>query len=193
MFITCFLKCVVYHEHHVYIMTYNTSQFLWYRYVLFDLIMCIWHLRPNYVFLSMHILRESNLYWRTIIKLNWHIFWFNISLSIKYLLVIHIFAYTKVHCVELASSDLTSPNVHWFITCMHKFRGSNSLHVKSLRLTILQVYVVLSLKLKGKWSFEQRERLHFIFVRYQTPLLKLMYFNSISILKRPQNFFIFGA
>jgi hypothetical protein len=34
----------------------------------------------------------------------------------------------------------------------------------SLRLTVLQVYVVLSLKLNGKWSFEQRERFHFIFV-----------------------------
>jgi hypothetical protein len=40
-----------------------------------------------------------------------------------------------------------------FITCMHKFMGSNSLHIKSLRLTILQVYVVLSLKLKGKMEF----------------------------------------
>jgi hypothetical protein len=66
---------------------------------------------------------------------------------------------------------------------MHKFRGSNSLHIKSLRLTVLQVYVVLSLKLKGKWSFEQKERFHFIFVRYQPPLLKLMYFNFISIEK----------
>jgi hypothetical protein len=80
-----------------------------------------------------------------------------------------------------------------FITCMHKFRGTNSLHIKSLRLTIRQVHVVLSLKLKGKWSFEQTEYFHFTFVWYQTPLLKLMYFNSISILKRPQNFFIFGA
>jgi hypothetical protein len=123
MFITCFLKCVVYDEHRVYIMTYCTSQILWYRYVLIDLIMCIWHLRPKYVFLSRHI-----------------------------------------------------------------FRGSNSLHIKSLRLTILQVYVVLSLKLKGKWSFEQRERFHFIFVRYQSPLLKLMYFNYISILKKAHNF-----
>jgi hypothetical protein len=32
--------------------------------------MCIWHLRPKYVFLSRHILRGSNLYYRTIIKLN---------------------------------------------------------------------------------------------------------------------------
>jgi hypothetical protein len=76
---------------------------------------------------------------------------------------------------------------------MHKLRERNSLHIKSLRLTILQVYVVLSLKLKGKWSFKQRECFHFIFVSYQTPLLKLMHFNSISILNRPQNFFIFGA
>jgi hypothetical protein len=66
---------------------------------------------------------------------------------------------------------------------MHKFRGCNSLHIKSLRLTFLQVYVVLSLKLKGKWSFELRERFHFIFVRYQPPLLKLMYFNSRFIKK----------
>jgi hypothetical protein len=70
---------------------------------------------------------------------------------------------------------------------MHKFRGSNSLHIKSLRLTILPVYVVLSLKLKGKWSFEQRERFYFIFVRYQTPLLKLIHFNSKSI-KKASNF-----
>jgi hypothetical protein len=66
---------------------------------------------------------------------------------------------------------------------MHKFRGSNSLHIKSLRLTYLQVYVVLNLKLKGKWNFELRECFHFIFLRYQPPLLKLMYFNSISIEK----------
>jgi hypothetical protein len=76
---------------------------------------------------------------------------------------------------------------------MHKFSGANSLHIEYMRLTILQVYVVLSLELKGKWSFKQTEYFHFTFVRYQTPLLKLMYFNSISILKRPQNFFIFGA
>jgi hypothetical protein len=28
------------------------------------------------------------------------------------MLLIHIFAYTKVQCVELASSDLTNPKVH---------------------------------------------------------------------------------
>jgi hypothetical protein len=73
-----------------------------------------------------------------------------------YLLLIHIFACTKVQCVELASSGLTSPkciDLKVFITCMHEFRGSNSLHFKSLRLTVLQVYVVLSLKLRGKWCF----------------------------------------
>jgi hypothetical protein len=74
-----------------------------------------------------------------------------------------------------------------FIACMHKFRGSISLHIKSLRLTIPQVYVVFSLKLKGKWSFEQRERFHFIFVLYQPPLLKThvlqfhIYWKSLNI------------
>jgi hypothetical protein len=66
---------------------------------------------------------------------------------------------------------------------MHKFRGSKSLHFKSLILTILHVYVMLSLKLKEKWSFEQRECFHCIFVRYQTPLLKLKCLNSISLCK----------
>jgi hypothetical protein len=62
MFTTCFHKCIICHEHHTYTMTQCTSQFVWYRYVLINLIMCNWHLRPKYVFLSMHILRGSNLY-----------------------------------------------------------------------------------------------------------------------------------
>jgi hypothetical protein len=65
MFITCFHKCIVCHEHHTYIMTHYTSHFLWYRYVLINLIMCTWHLRPKYVFLSRHIFRGSNLYYKT--------------------------------------------------------------------------------------------------------------------------------
>jgi hypothetical protein len=42
-------------------MTQCTSHSVWYRYVLINLIMCNWHLRPKYVFLSMHIFRGSNL------------------------------------------------------------------------------------------------------------------------------------
>jgi hypothetical protein len=61
MFMTCFHKCINCHEHHTYIMTHCTSHSLWYRYVLINLIMCIWHSRPKYVFLSMHIFRGSNL------------------------------------------------------------------------------------------------------------------------------------
>jgi hypothetical protein len=63
MFSTSFHKCIVCHEHHTFIMTHCTSQFLWYRYVLINLIMCTWHLRPKYVFLSRHIFRGSNLYY----------------------------------------------------------------------------------------------------------------------------------
>jgi hypothetical protein len=61
LFTTCFRKCINCHEHHTYTMTQCTSQSVWYRYVLINLIMCNWHLRPKYVFLSMHILRRSNL------------------------------------------------------------------------------------------------------------------------------------
>jgi hypothetical protein len=61
--ITCFYKCTICREHHTYIMTHCTSQSLWYRYVLINLIMWIWHLRPKYVFLSRHIFRGSNLYY----------------------------------------------------------------------------------------------------------------------------------
>jgi hypothetical protein len=76
IFITCFHKCIVCREHHTYILTQCTSHYLWYRYVLINLSMCIWHLRPKYVFLSRHIFRggQSILY-RTMIKLNWHISW----------------------------------------------------------------------------------------------------------------------
>jgi hypothetical protein len=38
-----------------------------------------------------------------------------------YLLLIHIFAYTKVQCVELASSDLTSPKVHLSTSIHHLY------------------------------------------------------------------------
>ena len=48
-------------------------KFLWYRYALINLIMCNWHLRPKYVFLSRHIFRGSNLYYIELFKLNWHI------------------------------------------------------------------------------------------------------------------------
>jgi hypothetical protein len=54
-----------------------------------------------------------------------------------------------------------------------------------------QVYFVLSLKLKGKWSCMQRERFHYIIVRYQHSLLQLMYLTSISLLKRPLDFLYF--
>jgi hypothetical protein len=73
MFPTCFHKCIVCHEHHTSIMTHCTSPFLWYRYVLINLIMCTWHLRPKYVFISRHIFRGSNLYYIELSKLNWHI------------------------------------------------------------------------------------------------------------------------
>jgi hypothetical protein len=76
MFITCFHKCVNCHEHHTYTMTQCTSHSLWYRYVLINLTMCTWHLRPKYVFLSMHIFRGRNLYcielWSCLI---WSILW----------------------------------------------------------------------------------------------------------------------
>jgi hypothetical protein len=61
MFTTCFHKCINCHEHHTYTMTQCTSHSVWYRYVLINLIMCNWHFRSKYVFLSMHILRGSNL------------------------------------------------------------------------------------------------------------------------------------
>jgi hypothetical protein len=61
MFITCFHKCINCHERHTYTMTQCTSHSVWYRYVLINLIMCNWCLRPKYVFLSMHIFRGSNL------------------------------------------------------------------------------------------------------------------------------------
>jgi hypothetical protein len=63
MFITCFHKCIVCHEHSTFIITQCTSLCLWYRYVLINLTMCIWHLRPKYVFLSRHIFRGSSLYY----------------------------------------------------------------------------------------------------------------------------------
>jgi hypothetical protein len=63
MFITCFHKCINCHERHTYTMTQCTSHSVWYRYVLINLIMCNWHLRPKYVFLSMHIFRGGNLYY----------------------------------------------------------------------------------------------------------------------------------
>jgi hypothetical protein len=63
MFLTCFHKCINCHEHHTYTMTQCTSHSVWYRYVLINLVMCNWHLRPKYVFLSMHIFRGSNLYY----------------------------------------------------------------------------------------------------------------------------------
>jgi hypothetical protein len=61
MFITCFHKCINCHERHTYTMTQCTSHSVWYSYVLINLIMCNWHLRPKYVFLSMHIFRGSIL------------------------------------------------------------------------------------------------------------------------------------
>jgi hypothetical protein len=61
MFITCFHKCINCHERQTYTMTQCTSHSVWYSYVLINLIMCNWHLRPKYVFLSMHIFRGSNL------------------------------------------------------------------------------------------------------------------------------------
>jgi hypothetical protein len=61
MFTICFHKCINCHEHHTYTTTQCTSHSVWYRYVLINLIMCNWHLRPKYVFLSMHIFRGSNL------------------------------------------------------------------------------------------------------------------------------------
>jgi hypothetical protein len=61
IFITCFHKCINCHEHHTYTMTQCTSHSMWCRYVLINLIMCNWHLRPKYVFISMHIVRGSNL------------------------------------------------------------------------------------------------------------------------------------
>jgi hypothetical protein len=61
MFITCFHKCINCHERHTYTMTQCTSHYVWYSYVLINLIMYNWHLRPKYVFLSMHIFRGSNL------------------------------------------------------------------------------------------------------------------------------------
>jgi hypothetical protein len=73
MFPSCFHKCIVCHEHHTFIMTHCTSQFLWYRYVLINLIMYSWHLRPKFVFLSRHIFRGSNLYYIELFALNWHI------------------------------------------------------------------------------------------------------------------------
>jgi hypothetical protein len=61
MFITCFHKCIYCHERHTYTMTQCTSHSVWYSYGLINLIICKWHLRPKYVFLTMHIFRGSNL------------------------------------------------------------------------------------------------------------------------------------
>jgi hypothetical protein len=61
MVATCFDQCINCHEHHTYTMTQCTSHSIWYRYVLINLTMCNCHLRPKYVFLSMHIFRGSNL------------------------------------------------------------------------------------------------------------------------------------
>jgi hypothetical protein len=74
MFPTCFHKCIVCHEHHTFIMTHCTSQFLWYRCVLINLIMSTWHLRPKFVFLSRHIFRGSNLYYIELFKIHWCLF-----------------------------------------------------------------------------------------------------------------------
>jgi hypothetical protein len=46
------------------------------------------------------------------------------------------------------------------------------------------VYIVLSLKFKGKWSFGQRKRFHCIFTWYQHSLLRLMFLIAIYLLKR---------
>jgi hypothetical protein len=75
MFLICFHKCINCHEHHTYTMTQCTSHSVWYRYVVINLIMCNWHLRPKYVSLSMHIFRWSNLYyielWSCLIYILW--------------------------------------------------------------------------------------------------------------------------
>jgi hypothetical protein len=55
---------------------------LWYRFVLINLIRCNWHLRPKYVFLSMHIFRGSNLcYIELWLCLIWYIFWSYLFMS----------------------------------------------------------------------------------------------------------------
>jgi hypothetical protein len=83
VFITCFHKCINRHEHHNYTMTQCTSHSLWYRFVLINLIMCNWHLRPKYVFLSMHIFRGSNLcyikLWSSLLNISFD----HISLSLR--------------------------------------------------------------------------------------------------------------
>jgi hypothetical protein len=79
---------------------------------------------------------------------------------------------------------------------MHKFRGSNSLHFKSLRLTVLQVYVVLSLKsqIEREMEFRAKEALplKICSVSNTPPQTHALKFH-ICAEKRPQIFFVFGA
>ena len=89
MFATCFQKCINCLEHHTYTMTQCTSLSLWYRLVLINLIMCTWHLRPKYVFLSRHIFRGRNLYyielWSCLIDISLdHISFILVQMHISY-------------------------------------------------------------------------------------------------------------
>jgi hypothetical protein len=66
-----------------------------YRYVLINLIMCNWHLRPKYVFLSKHIFRGSNLYyielWLCLIDISFdHMSMTNVLSSVFSCLVIEL-------------------------------------------------------------------------------------------------------
>jgi hypothetical protein len=97
---TCFHKCIVCHEHHTVIMTHCTWQFLWYRYVLINLIMCTWHLRPKSVFLSRYIFRGSNLYYIEPFTLNWHIL-FNYVSFLWYICIFPIFIMPRLRLICL--------------------------------------------------------------------------------------------
>jgi hypothetical protein len=92
-----FLKCIFRHEHHDYQLWHIGLHRCYGIDIssLIDLIMCNWHLRPKYVFLSMHIFRGEQSILRTLKSLNNispdHVCLFQLVLSI-----IRILACTKV-------------------------------------------------------------------------------------------------
>jgi hypothetical protein len=142
MFLTCFHKWINCHKHHTYTMTQCTSHSVWYRYVLINLIMCNWHLRPKYVFLSMHIFRGNNLYyielWLCLTDISFdHMSMTNVLSSVFSCLVIKlkgkwsIWQTRRFHSTPLVLSTLcrysASPpiwyNLHSYIVCQ---RGRES-------------------------------------------------------------------
>jgi hypothetical protein len=117
-------------------MTQCTSHSVWYRYVLITLIMCNWHLRPKYVFLSMHIFRGNNLYyielWLCLTDISFdHMSMTNVLSSVFSCLVIElkgkwsIWQRRRFHSTPLVLSTLcrysASPpiwyNLHSYIVC----------------------------------------------------------------------------